>query len=178
MYQLLTHFQHGDIIKVISMNPSGLWRGMTEADGRVGHFKFINVEMIPQQRSNERKRSDRRKRSNASSKGGTSSSNNQTDQKQSIGYQAQNEANVDSSAEPQFDMESADTKYSSDNTNFVDSNGYLKSMRKDSHVHPSSTPDESNSNSRPKSVEDLLRRIGLEVSYFKRNVYKNKTINY
>ena len=152
------------------MNPSGLWRGMTEADGRVGHFKFINVEMIPQQRSSERKRSDRRKRSNASSKGGTSSSNNPTDQKQSVGFQAQNEATIVSRAEPQFDMEPSDTKRSSDNTKFIDSNGYLMGMRKDSHVHPASTPDESNSNSRPKSVEDLLRRIGLEVSYFKRNI--------
>ena len=146
------------------MNPSGLWRGMTEADGRVGHFKFINVEMIPQQRS-ERKRSDRRKRSNASSKGGASSFNKQTDQKQSVVYPAQHETSVDSRAGPQFEMESSGTKYSSDNTNFIDRDGFLKGMRKDSNAHTSSTPDESNSNSRPKSVEDLLRRIGLEVSF-------------
>ena len=139
------------------MNPSGLWRGMTEADGRVGHFKFINVEMIPQQRSNERKRSDRRKRSNASSKVGTSTSKDQSDQ------QAPNETNADSRTEPQLGVESADRKYSSTNTNVMDNNGYLTSSRSDSHALPTSTHDESNSNSRPKSVEDLLRRIGLEV---------------
>ena len=27
------------------MNPSGLWRGKSQ--GRVGHFKFINVELLP-----------------------------------------------------------------------------------------------------------------------------------
>ena len=27
------------------MNPSGLWRGRCQ--GRVGHFKFINVELLP-----------------------------------------------------------------------------------------------------------------------------------
>ena len=90
MHQLLTHFQHGDIFKVISMNPSGLWRGMTETDGRVGHFKFINVEMIPQQRSNERKRSDRRKRSNASSKGVTSYTNKKTDHKKYLSIDRNN----------------------------------------------------------------------------------------
>ena len=37
--------QRGDIIDIISMNPSGLWRGKSQ--GRVGHFKFINVELLP-----------------------------------------------------------------------------------------------------------------------------------
>ena len=27
------------------MNPSGLWRGRCQ--GRIGHFKFINVELLP-----------------------------------------------------------------------------------------------------------------------------------
>ena len=27
------------------MNPSGLWQGKSQ--GRVGHFKFINVELLP-----------------------------------------------------------------------------------------------------------------------------------
>ena len=38
-------FSRGDIIDVISMNPSGLWRGALH--GRVGTFKFINVEVLP-----------------------------------------------------------------------------------------------------------------------------------
>merc|ERR1712012_977053 len=29
----------------MSMNPSGLWQGRSQ--GRVGHFKFINVELLP-----------------------------------------------------------------------------------------------------------------------------------
>ncbi|XP_037086128.1 SAM and SH3 domain-containing protein 1-like, partial [Pollicipes pollicipes] len=38
-------FSRGDTIHVISMNPSGLWRGALH--GRVGTFKFINVEVLP-----------------------------------------------------------------------------------------------------------------------------------
>ncbi|XP_043216137.1 SAM and SH3 domain-containing protein 3-like isoform X2 [Amphibalanus amphitrite] len=38
-------FSRGDIIDIISMNPSGLWRGALH--GRVGTFKFINVEVLP-----------------------------------------------------------------------------------------------------------------------------------
>lgn len=30
------------------MNASGIWRG--RCHGRVGHFKFINVEVLPEQR--------------------------------------------------------------------------------------------------------------------------------
>lgn len=40
--------QKGDIIEVISMNASGIWRG--RCHGRLGHFKFINVEVMPDQR--------------------------------------------------------------------------------------------------------------------------------
>ena len=37
--------QRGDTIDIIAMNPSGLWRGRCQ--GRIGHFKFINVELLP-----------------------------------------------------------------------------------------------------------------------------------
>lgn len=30
------------------MNASGVWRG--HCNGRIGHFKFINIEVIPDQR--------------------------------------------------------------------------------------------------------------------------------
>lgn len=30
------------------MNASGIWRG--RCHGRIGHFKFINVEVLPEQR--------------------------------------------------------------------------------------------------------------------------------
>lgn len=40
--------QKGDIIEVISMNASGVWRG--RCHGRLGFFKFINVEVLPEQR--------------------------------------------------------------------------------------------------------------------------------
>ncbi|XP_031637595.1 SAM and SH3 domain-containing protein 3-like, partial [Contarinia nasturtii] len=41
-------FMKGDLIEVISMNASGIWRG--RCHGRLGHFKFINVEVLPDQR--------------------------------------------------------------------------------------------------------------------------------
>ncbi|XP_055921333.1 uncharacterized protein LOC129952626 [Eupeodes corollae] len=41
-------FKKGDIIDVLSMNASGIWRG--RCHGRIGHFKFINVEVMPEQR--------------------------------------------------------------------------------------------------------------------------------
>ena len=43
--QFLYFFQRGDTIDIIAMNPSGLWRGRCQ--GRIGHFKFINVELLP-----------------------------------------------------------------------------------------------------------------------------------
>jgi hypothetical protein len=36
------------------MNPSGLWRG--RCDNRVGHFKFITVELLPSRPSRDRRR--------------------------------------------------------------------------------------------------------------------------
>ncbi|XP_039970930.1 uncharacterized protein LOC120782628 [Bactrocera tryoni] len=41
-------FKKGDIIDVLSMNASGIWKG--RCHGRIGHFKFINVEVLPEQR--------------------------------------------------------------------------------------------------------------------------------
>ncbi|XP_037951195.1 SAM and SH3 domain-containing protein 3-like isoform X1 [Teleopsis dalmanni] len=41
-------FKKGDTIDVLSMNASGIWKG--RCHGRVGHFKFINVEVLPEQR--------------------------------------------------------------------------------------------------------------------------------
>ncbi|CAK9799080.1 SAM and SH3 domain-containing protein 1 [Anthophora plagiata] len=37
-------FKKGDIIDVIQMNKSGLWKGVMH--NRIGHFKFINVEIL------------------------------------------------------------------------------------------------------------------------------------
>ena len=37
--------QQGDVISIISMNETGMWRGMV--GHRIGTFKFINVEMLP-----------------------------------------------------------------------------------------------------------------------------------
>ncbi|XP_046420684.1 uncharacterized protein LOC124302376 isoform X1 [Neodiprion virginianus] len=37
-------FKKGDVIDVVQMNTSGLWRGV--AHNRLGHFKFINVEIL------------------------------------------------------------------------------------------------------------------------------------
>ena len=136
------------------MNPSGLWRGMTESDGRIGHFKFINVEMIPQT-TRERKRSDRRKRSNASSKSGTKcSSNQEVSSNQPSGYNDQNESNVESRKNLASRKASLNISVTANDNSEYDS----LALR-------TPTNEEENSNSRPKSVEDLLRRIGLEVPY-------------
>ncbi|XP_070156616.1 uncharacterized protein [Polyergus mexicanus] len=37
-------FKKGDIIDVVQMNKSGLWKGVVH--NRIGHFKFINVEIL------------------------------------------------------------------------------------------------------------------------------------
>ncbi|XP_073978821.1 shal K[+] channel interacting protein isoform X1 [Rhodnius prolixus] len=48
-------FKKGDIIEVLKMSKSGVWRGRVH--GRTGHFKFINVELLssgmPNIQSNE-----------------------------------------------------------------------------------------------------------------------------
>lgn len=41
---MATLFQKGDIIDVVQMNKSGLWKGVVH--NRIGHFKFINVEIL------------------------------------------------------------------------------------------------------------------------------------
>ena len=53
-------FSKDDIIDIISMNASGLWRGKCE--GKVGNFKFVNVEILEKtpQRQRSRSRSLRR----------------------------------------------------------------------------------------------------------------------
>jgi len=43
-------FKRGDLLEIISMNPSGLWKGKCAT--RVGNFKFINVEILPEKPSN------------------------------------------------------------------------------------------------------------------------------
>lgn len=52
-------FKKGDIIDIIAKHKTGIWVGM--AQGKVGHFKFINVQEIVEER---RKRHRRRKISN------------------------------------------------------------------------------------------------------------------
>ena len=59
-------FQRGDLIDVISMNPSGLWRG--RCDGRIGHFKFITVELVADRPSRERRREMRQNKISESEK--------------------------------------------------------------------------------------------------------------
>ena len=142
------------------MNPSGLWRGIT-SDGRIGHFKFINVEMIPQ-RSTERKRSDRRKRSSASNKG--TSSNDLNCQQQSVFHQTQEKSSNDPNEELKLHLGGSERKASATHTKcYSNDDNTIRGQENLLIIKPLSDV-EMNSNSRPKSVEDLLRRIGLEVS--------------
>jgi len=48
-------FCKDDIIDIIAMNASGLWRG--RYGGKVGNFKFVNVEILPPTRERRRSRS-------------------------------------------------------------------------------------------------------------------------
>ncbi|CAG9807628.1 unnamed protein product [Chironomus riparius] len=50
-------FKKGDIIDVLSMNASGVWKGCM--NGRIGHFKFINVEVMPEQKGKALNKLDR-----------------------------------------------------------------------------------------------------------------------
>ena len=43
-------WQRGDVIDIISMNASGVWRG--HLNGEVGHFKFISVEVMLKNQDN------------------------------------------------------------------------------------------------------------------------------
>jgi len=43
-------FNRGDVIDIISMNASGVWRG--HLNGQVGHFKFISVEVMLKNQDN------------------------------------------------------------------------------------------------------------------------------
>ena len=138
------------------MNPSGLWRGVT-TDGRMGHFKFINVEMLPQ-KSAERKRSDRRKRSNASNKAPPSVSNRNDHHQQSGTHHDSGETSVDISSDRNSQLLSSTASYK----DYNDDNK-SEDAPETSAVKRTIIQDESSSNSRPKTVEDLLRRIGLEV---------------
>lgn len=44
-YFFIIIFQKGEVIDVVQMNTSGLWKGV-KGDNRIGHFKFINVEIL------------------------------------------------------------------------------------------------------------------------------------
>ena len=91
------------------MNPSGLWRGKSQ--GRVGHFKFINVELLPDRNTLRQQR-----RSAVAAAVAAASSN------------------ASSSSDASADAKSAETEK-------------LKNPGP------------------PQSVEDLLKRIGLEVCF-------------
>lgn len=43
------------------MNASGVWKGFV--NGRIGHFKFINVEVLPDQKGKSINKHDRSSRS-------------------------------------------------------------------------------------------------------------------
>ncbi|XP_023241423.1 uncharacterized protein LOC111639717 [Centruroides sculpturatus] len=47
-------FKKGDVIDIIAKNKTGIWVGM--AHGKVGHFKFINVEELPCEGRTRRRR--------------------------------------------------------------------------------------------------------------------------
>ncbi|CRK90930.1 CLUMA_CG004619, isoform A [Clunio marinus] len=50
-------FKKGDIIDVITMNASGVWEG--RVNGKFGHFRFTNVEVLPEQKEKSFKRQTR-----------------------------------------------------------------------------------------------------------------------
>lgn len=64
--------QKGEIIDVISMNASGVWKGFV--NGRHGHFKFINVEVLPLEQKQQQVQ--QQQRSNGGSRMGGRNSRN------------------------------------------------------------------------------------------------------
>ena len=88
------------------MNPSGLWRGKSQ--GRVGHFKFINVELLPDRNTLRQQR------------------------RSAVAAAVAAASSASSSSDASADTKSAETEK-------------LKNPGP------------------PQSVEDLLKRIGLEV---------------
>lgn len=52
--------QKGDIIDVLAMNASGVWRG--RLNGIIGHFNFVNVEVLPEQKGKAIKKPERSSR--------------------------------------------------------------------------------------------------------------------
>lgn len=52
--------QTGDIIDVLSMNVSGMWKG--SVNGKVGFFRFSNVEVMPDQEGKSIKKLERNSR--------------------------------------------------------------------------------------------------------------------
>ncbi|CAG7822827.1 unnamed protein product [Allacma fusca] len=44
-------YKKGDVIEIISKKPTGTWTG--KIGGRVGHFKFINVQVLPEEDEDE-----------------------------------------------------------------------------------------------------------------------------
>lgn len=57
---LLLLQQAGDIIDVLSMNASGVWKG--SVNGKTGYFRFSNVEVIPDQEGKAIKKLERNSR--------------------------------------------------------------------------------------------------------------------
>lgn len=57
---LLLHQQAGDIIDVLSMNASGVWKG--SVNGKTGYFRFSSVEVIPDQEGRAIKKLERNSR--------------------------------------------------------------------------------------------------------------------
>ncbi len=88
VFALNLSIQKGDHIDIISMNPSGLWKGKTR-DGRVGNFKFINVEVLQQQQQQlnpdgTRRRRRSRRNSMASSRGGREQEEEEAEEEEEV----------------------------------------------------------------------------------------------
>ncbi len=147
------------------MNPSGLWRG--KAQNRVGHFKFINVELLPDRPTNSRGHRGRRERhlSSSSSMGNLRSKSRFDVEEDLISRNSEIPLSSNSKSD---DRETDDTRDNRSDINATE----LEQVADD---NDNAGDDLGQVGPRcpeaPKTVEDLLKRIGLEVNIIVSRVF-------
>ena len=130
------------------MNPSGLWKGKT--GGKVGNFKFINVELLPEKPSG----SGRPNRNRSHSRGRGVS--------QSASRRAGSPVSAKGPEDGNKERGRVRRKRKSQNRRRV-SAATMVNGGSSNNVLGGSSGNGLAGESKPKTVDELLRRLGLEV---------------
>lgn len=154
------------------MNPSGLWKG--KCQGRIGNFKFINVQLLPEKSSKSAGQHSHSGTCNSMQSGSSSSSNNRRRSSSSgrLGGSSGSSSHIARGRirsnllqQQQLDqqgLEGGGTRSPEPAVSRTMIGGDLQGGP-GSRGGFSSTCG-SRANDKPKSVDELLRRIGLEVT--------------